>query len=311
MSAPDDAGEVVVRLRGGLGLARDDERRARLVDEDRVDLVHDRVRMAALDGALERRGHVVAEVVEAELRVRPVDDVGLVGLLALLEGHHVADVAGPHAELLVDGPHPLGVALGEVVVDRDEVDAVGAERIQVERHCRDEGLSFAGLHLGDVALVEDHRAHQLDVEGAQADRALGGFPDGREGLEDELVEVLPVLEPLPELGGLRRELLVGQRLEVRFERGDVRGLVGQLLEAPALAHAKDALQCTVVLGHQLVRVPKVTVGRSRSPRGGRRAASRVARRRRTALLPRARWARYLPGWVSRRSPAPALLLPSR
>src|SRR5581483_2011025 len=32
---PDDAGEVVVRLRGRLGLAGDDERRARLVDQDR------------------------------------------------------------------------------------------------------------------------------------------------------------------------------------------------------------------------------------------------------------------------------------
>src|SRR5581483_9654086 len=38
-----DAREVVVDLRGGLRLAGDDQRRARLVDEDRVDLVHDRV----------------------------------------------------------------------------------------------------------------------------------------------------------------------------------------------------------------------------------------------------------------------------
>ena len=44
-----DAGEVVVGLRGGLRLAGDDQRRARLVDQDRVDLVDDRVRMAALD----------------------------------------------------------------------------------------------------------------------------------------------------------------------------------------------------------------------------------------------------------------------
>ena len=45
----DDARELVVRRRGGLGLAGDDQRRARLVDQDRVDLVHDRVRVAALD----------------------------------------------------------------------------------------------------------------------------------------------------------------------------------------------------------------------------------------------------------------------
>ena len=39
--------------------------------------------MAALDDALERDRHVVAEVVEAELGVRAVGDVGLVGGLAL------------------------------------------------------------------------------------------------------------------------------------------------------------------------------------------------------------------------------------
>ena len=77
-----DAREVVVDLRRDLGLAGDDQRRARLVDEDRVDLVHDREGVAALDGVLERDGHVVAQVVEAELGVRPVGDVGGVGLVA-------------------------------------------------------------------------------------------------------------------------------------------------------------------------------------------------------------------------------------
>ena len=37
----DDAGELVVELGGVGGAAGDDERRARLVDEDRVDLVDD------------------------------------------------------------------------------------------------------------------------------------------------------------------------------------------------------------------------------------------------------------------------------
>ena len=87
-----DAREVVVDLGGGLGLAGDDQRRARLVDQDRVDLVHDRERVAALHDALERDGHVVAQVVEAELGVRAVGDVGGVGLLALRERHHVLDV---------------------------------------------------------------------------------------------------------------------------------------------------------------------------------------------------------------------------
>ena len=44
-----DAGELAVRVGGRLRRAADDERRARLVDEDGVDLVHDAEGVAALD----------------------------------------------------------------------------------------------------------------------------------------------------------------------------------------------------------------------------------------------------------------------
>ena len=138
----DDAGELVVGRRRGLGLTRDDERSARLVDEDRVDLVDDRVRVAALDDAVERDGHVVAQVVEPELGVRPVGDVARVRLAAFGERHEVLDGADRAAEQLVDRPRPLGVALGEVVVHRDEVDAAARETVQVERLDRDERLSL-------------------------------------------------------------------------------------------------------------------------------------------------------------------------
>ena len=62
-----------------LALAADDERRARLVDEDRVDLVDDGVVERALRVVERRELHVVAQVVEAELVVLAVGDVGAVG----------------------------------------------------------------------------------------------------------------------------------------------------------------------------------------------------------------------------------------
>ncbi len=69
----------VGRLFGGAG---DDQRRARLVDQDVVDLVHDREVVPALDLFGEVLGHVVAQVVEAELGVGAVDDVAGVGAAA-------------------------------------------------------------------------------------------------------------------------------------------------------------------------------------------------------------------------------------
>ena len=71
-------------------------------------------------------GHVVAQVVEAELGVRSVGDVGLVGQPLVLERLHVLDHADRDAERVVERPHPLGVAAREVVVDRHEVDALAA-----------------------------------------------------------------------------------------------------------------------------------------------------------------------------------------
>ncbi len=237
-----DAGEVVVRRGGRLRLAGDDQRRPCLVDQDRVDLVDDPEAVAALDEPLARDGHVVAQIVEAELRVRPVGDVGVVGDLALRERHHVLDEADGDAEPLEDGLVPLGIALREVVVHRDQVDAGCRERVQVEREARDERLALAGLHLGDVALVQDDPAHHLDVEHPLLRFAPARLAGGGVGLEQERVERLAVLEPLPELGALALELGVGELLEVRLEGRDVLGLLLEPLHAASLADAKDLLQ---------------------------------------------------------------------
>ena len=60
-----------------------------------------------------------------------------------------------------------------------------------------------------------------------------------EGLEDHLFERLSVLDALPELGGLPRQLVIRQSLELGLERADVRGLLVQAFEATPLAHAQD------------------------------------------------------------------------
>src|SRR5207248_11615181 len=105
------------------------------------------------------------------------------------------------------------------------------------------------------ALVQDDPAHQLDVEDALVGLALARFPDRGERLEEELLECLAVLEPLAELGGLRAELLVAERLELGLERGDVVGLLGQPLEAAAFAQPQDLLEVAELLGDPSDSVP--------------------------------------------------------
>ena len=119
----DRAIDDVVGVGRFLGGARDDQRRARFVDENRVDLVDDREIVFALNVVVQVELHIVAQIVEAEFVVLAVSDVGEVGGLAILVAHPVHDDADAEPEKIVDAPHPFGVAPRQVVVDGDDVHA--------------------------------------------------------------------------------------------------------------------------------------------------------------------------------------------
>ena len=153
----DDAIDLVVEIRGFFRGTGNDQRRPRFVDQDAVDFVDDRVVVTALHVVREVELHVVAEVVEAELVVGAVGDVGGVGDLAFLVVQLVLDHADRHAQKAVEPSHPLGVAAREVVVDGDDVNAFAGQGVQVCRQRRDERLAFAGLHLRDPAAMQDDR----------------------------------------------------------------------------------------------------------------------------------------------------------
>ena len=182
-----DQPRVGVVLLGRLtALAADDQRRPGLVDQDRVDLVDDGVVEAALDALLDGHGHVVAEVVEPQLVVGGVGDVagvrlaagagsevlqarvgvGLVEVVGVVHEGEVLARDHPHAEPKegVEGSVPPGVTAGQVVVDGDQVGALADQRVEVEGQGGHQGLALAGLHLGDLALVEHDAPDQLDVE---------------------------------------------------------------------------------------------------------------------------------------------------
>ena len=250
----DHAVARVVDLGVLFGGPRDDERGARLVDQDRVDLVDDREDVAALHHVLELELHVVAEVVEAELVVGAVGHVARVRGLALVVEQVVLDAAHRQPQEPVDLAHPVRVAPGEVVVHGDDVHAPAGQGVQVHGHGRDEGLALAGLHLGDLSRVQDHPADQLHVEGAKAQGAHGGFASDRERLLEQLVQdgragLLEVVlvdlferlgDPLPELDGLRPQRLVGQRLHRRLERVDPLDARRELLQVALVLRAENS-----------------------------------------------------------------------
>ena len=140
-------------------------------------------------------------------------------------------------EELVDLAHPLGIAFGQIVIDGDHVHAMTGQRIQVARQGRDQGLAFAGLHFGDLALVQHHAADQLHVEVAHLQHPPACLAHHRKGFGQDLVQhhflfgdaffgVFNTLQPRGDAGAelqrLGAELFVRQSLHGRLER---RGLL--------------------------------------------------------------------------------------
>ena len=95
--------------------------------------------------------------VEADLGERGVDDVVAVGRAALVGRRERRDRGDADAGGLVDGAHPVGVARGEVVVDRGDVDAAPVARRQHRCQRADEGLALAGGQVDDPTQIG--RAH--------------------------------------------------------------------------------------------------------------------------------------------------------
>jgi hypothetical protein len=118
---------------------------------------------------------------------------------------------------MVERRHPLGVAPGEVVVDRHDVDAAFEQGVRVHRERRDQRLSLAGLHLGHLALVQDVSAHDLHVEVTHAEGALSRLATDRERLGQHVVERLAGGEASPELRRLGLQFGVREGRHRRFE----------------------------------------------------------------------------------------------
>ena len=198
------------------------------------------------------------------------------------------------AQELVDPAHPLGVALGQVVVDRDQVDALAGQRVEVRGQGADQGLALTGLHLGDVAEVQGGAAHDLHVVVALAEHALGGLADRRERLGEQVVEGLAVGVALLVLVGERPQLGVGEVDEVLFDGVDLVRDAVQLAQDLAFACTHDLVEdghCRLVslpVGPGTVvccagaacvkgRRPRRNGHRKRGPRrAGRSAATRAA-----------------------------------
>src|SRR5208283_4239661 len=183
----NDAVDAVILVRRFLTGTADDERGTRFIDEDRVHFVHDGIVVAALHAVAQVELHVVAQVVEAELVVGAVGNVRAVGFAPLVVVEVVHDDANRQAEEGVELAHPLRIALGEIVIYGDDVNAAPGERVEIHRQRGNQRFAFTGLHLGDFALMQHDAADELHVEVPHLQDAPAGLAHHREGFRQNFV----------------------------------------------------------------------------------------------------------------------------
>src|SRR5258707_426843 len=184
--AGDEHVDAAIQLRRILGRSGDDQRRARLVDQDRVDLVDDGVVEGPLDHLLQAEFHVVAQIVEAELVVRAVGHVGAVLVAALVVLDPVHDAADAQAEEAVDLPHPFAVASRQVVVDGDDYLA------RRDSEWMGQIYRFLGLSVGCIVhgVEDDERRNQYGADVTYGTNNEFGFDYLRDNMKFRLEEMV-------------------------------------------------------------------------------------------------------------------------
>jgi len=122
-------------------------------------------------------------------------------------------------------PHPLCIALCQVLIDRDQLAVSSRESVQVKRERCDKRLSFPGLHFRNGLTVQGNAANQLNIvmhhiPGIGGADVFNRTPTqtprrilhGGKSLRKKIVQGFTVLEALPELRSLGLELLIREGL---------------------------------------------------------------------------------------------------
>src|SRR5664280_629253 len=180
--------------------ARDDKSCPSFIDEDVVDFVDDgKVESSLLKHAVFRSGHMISQVVEAELVICTIGDVGCVCSSTLFRRAVVLKEADRHAKEFIDRPHPGPITLGQVIVDGNKVPSMTHNGVEVQGTGGHERLPFAGLHLRDIAKVERDTSKELFGEELQPYETASRFSYQREGFRQQLGLGGACRSPLSEL----------------------------------------------------------------------------------------------------------------
>ena len=181
-----------------MGRARDHQRRARFIDQDRIHFVDYGKTQATLGFIILAQGHIVAQIVETKFIVGAIGNIRGIGfttgagaqcLVTLIHDKRVGtiwaliglDYTHRESQCLIQRRHPLGIATGQIIIHGDHMHAFTRQCIEVGGQCGDQCFTFTGAHFSDAALVQCHAADHLYIEVAHAHHAIGGLAHQSKG----------------------------------------------------------------------------------------------------------------------------------
>ena len=148
--------------------------------------------------------------------------------------HLRLDAADLHAERFVEWPHPVGIALGQVVVDRGQMGALPFQRGEIQRQRGGERFAFAGLHFDDRIVMHGRAAQELHIEVPHVEPSPAGLAHQRKRFDQQPIERLAAAGTIAQREARLLEIEVGLRLERLFKRSNLRHV------PRPLAHSRTA-----------------------------------------------------------------------
>ena len=159
-----DVSEFNVQVTVLANSTRDNQRCSGFINQDGVDFIDDGKIRRTLYFFFGGKRHVIAQIIKAEFVVGAVGNVCCVSLLFrdLIQTGNTD--AGSHAQEVIQTPHPFGITRRQIVIDGNHVHTLAGQCVKVGSQCGDQGFTFTGFHLGDLATVQYHAADQLYIK---------------------------------------------------------------------------------------------------------------------------------------------------
>ena len=180
----------VVHIGRLIARTRYNKRGSRLVYQNRVNLVDDGKAVSSLNHTLLVNDHIVTQIVKTEFVVRTVSYICIVRNSLIVVFHTRNDKSGAESHKGVNSAHFVPSAFCKIVVDRDDMNSLPCECVEVCRKSGDKRLSFTGFHLGNSSLMKDDTAYQLNMEWAFAEHSVICLSHRRKGIGKYIIECL-------------------------------------------------------------------------------------------------------------------------